>query len=149
MASFVASYFTAFRPGFSVSAGSFYDGWNTTVQAGPAWSLSSHLELGATYQFNMIRFTDRGLSLNAHLGLLRIEAAANVHLSFSGFLQYNSATDVASASARLRYHFREGRDLWLVYDEGVNTARDVLGGPRLPLSQNRAAMVKYTHTVMW
>jgi len=149
VASFVASYFTVFRPSLTVSAGSFYDGWNTTVQAGPAWSLSSHLELGATYQFNMIRFTDRGLSLNAHLGLLRIEAAANVHLSFSAFLQYNSTTDVASASARLRYHFREGRDFWLVYDEGLNTERDVFLGPRMPLSQNRAVMVKYTHTLIW
>jgi len=149
VASFVASHFTVFRPSLTVSAGSFYDGWNTTVQAGPAWSLSSHLELGATYQFNMIRFTDRDLSLNAHLALLRIEAAANVHLSFSAFLQYNSTTDVASASARLRYHFSEGRDFWLVYDEGLNTERDVFPGPRMPLSQNRAVMVKYTHTLIW
>ena len=148
-ASFVASHFTVFRPAMTVSAGSFYDGWNTTVQAGPAWNLSSHLELSATYQFNMIRFSDRDLSLNAHLALLRIEAAANVHLSLSAFLQYNSTTDVASASARVRYHFSEGRDFWLVYDEGLNTERDLLGGPRLPLSQNRAAMVKYTHTLIW
>ncbi len=51
-----------------------------------------------------------------------------------------------SFNARFRYHFSEGNDLWLVYNEGFNTVRDVFMGPRLPLSQSRAFLVKYTYT---
>jgi hypothetical protein len=143
---FEASRAATFRPTFTVSAGSFYDGWNAAFQAAPAWNISSHLEFAGEYQFNLIRFPDRQQSLNAHLVRLRVDAAADVHLSFSAFLQYNSTADVASLNARLRYRFREGNDLWLVYDEGLNTERDATGAPRLPLSQNRALLVKYTYT---
>jgi hypothetical protein len=143
---FEASRAATVRPTFTVSAGSFFDGWNATVQAEPAWNLSSHLELGGGYQFNLIRFPERQQSLKAHLIRLRVDAAADVHLSFSAFLQYNSTSDVASLNARLRYRFREGNDLWLVYDEGLNTERGPVGDPRLPLSQNRALLLKYTYT---
>jgi hypothetical protein len=144
---FQASRANTFRPTFTVSGGTFYDGWNGAIQAEPAWNLSSHFEFSAAYIFNLIRFPDRQEELNAHLGRVRLDVAMDTHLSLSAFLQYNSTEKVASANARIRYHFREGSDLWIVYDEGMNTARDVVGGPRLPLSQNRALLVKYTYTI--
>ncbi len=143
---FQASRAGTFRPSFTVSGGSFYDGWNAAIQAEPAWNLSSHFEFSAAYQLNLIRFPARQKELNAHLGRLRIDVAMDTHLSLSAFLQYNSTHDVASVNARLRYHFREGSDFWLVYDEGMNTMRD--GDPRIPLSQNRALLVKYTYTIV-
>ena len=36
------------------------------------------------------------------------------------FVQYNSLTEQATTNARLRYNFREGQDLWLVWNEGLN-----------------------------
>jgi hypothetical protein len=50
---------------------------------------------------------------------------------------------------RLRYNFREGSDLWLVYDEGFNTDREAEspGGPRLPVSNGRVLRLKLTHTL--
>ena len=145
---FQASRAETFRPTFTASAGSFYDGWNMALQAEPAWNLSSHFEFSAAYQFNLIRFPDRQEELNAHLARVRLDVALDTHLSLSAFLQYSSTEDVASVNARLRYHFREGSDLWVVYDEGMNTLRDGVGSPRLPLSQNRALLVKYTYTVV-
>ncbi len=88
----------------------------------------------------------RNESINAHLIRLRITAALNTHFSMNLFTQYNSADDDASINARFRYHFKEGNDLWLVYNEGFNTDRDVFMSPRLPLSQSRAFLVKYTYT---
>ena len=144
---FQASRAKTFRPTFTASTGTFYDGWNVALQAEPAWNLSSHFEFSAAYQFNFIRFPDRQEELNAHLARVRLDVALDTHLSLSAFLQYSSTDDVASVNARLRYHFREGSDLWVVYDEGMNTLRDGVGSPRLPLSQNRALLVKYTYTV--
>lgn len=137
-----------FRPNATMAAGTFYDGWRVFLQGGAAWNPSLHLELGGNYQLNVIRFSDRNESLNAHVVAFRIQTALDVHLSFSTLLQYNSTADDVDLSSRLRYNFREGNDLWLVYNEGFNTDRDGLTGPRRPLSQRRTLMVKYTHTFL-
>ncbi len=130
----------------TAGTGSFYDGWRTSLMLRPEWRVSPHLTLGGDYELNVIRFTDRNESIDAHLVRLRIDAALDKHFSANLFTQYNSADDDASINARFRYHFSEGNDLWLVYNEGFNTDRDVFTGPRLPLSQSRAFLVKYTYT---
>ncbi len=137
-----------FRPNATMAAGTFYDGWRVFLQGGAAWNPSLHLELGGNYQLNVIRFSDRNESLNAHVVAFRIQTALDVHLSFSTLLQYNSTADDIDLNSRLRYNFREGNDLWLVYNEGFNTDRDGLAGPRRPFSQRRTLMIKYTHTFL-
>lgn len=137
-----------FRPTGSISVGQFFDGRLVSLSATPAWNPSRHLELGIDYAFNAIRFADRGQSADLHLARVRIQSAYDVHLSLATFLQYNSATDEASVNARLRYNFREGNDLWIVYNETVSTD-PVLIVPPPPFSQPRALMVKYTHTFIW
>ena len=52
--------------------------------------------------------------------------------------------DVPSLNARLRF-VRDGTDLWIVYNEALNTDRYSLT-PVPPVSRGRAVMVKYTHT---
>jgi len=135
-----------YRGDLTLTTGSFFDGWRTSVRATPTWSISRHLELGGEYFVNLVRFGDRNAELNAHLARVRIQIAADIHLSLNTFVQYNSTIDQVTANGRLRYHFREGQDLWIVYNEAVNTDRDVLTGPRLPFSNSRVFLIKYTHT---
>lgn len=135
-----------FRPNFTLSVGGFYDGWKWTLRAGPSWTLSSHLELRGDYEYNRVRFNDRGQGFDAHIARLRVQTALNNHLSLKAFLQYSNVSDLVSINARLRYHFSEGNDLWFVYDEGVNTQRGQPATPRLPITDNRAILFKYTYT---
>ncbi len=135
------------RGAASVRAGSFYDGIRVAITGGPTWSVSKHLELGGAYTLDRIRFNDRGEALNSHLARLRIQTAADIHLSATALVQYSSVNDRLSVNARIRYHFREGSDLWIVYNDDLNTERDVLLGPRLGVSQARRMMVKYTYTL--
>jgi hypothetical protein len=130
----------------TAGAGSFYDGTRVNIAAQPEWRVSPHLTLGTDYELNIIRFSDRNESVDAHLVRLRVETALDTHFSASAFAQYNSAEDDLGVNARLRYHFSEGNDLWLVYDEGFNTERTTTTDPQLPLSQNRTLMLKYTYT---
>ena len=82
-----------------------------------------------------------------HVARLRIGAAANARLSATALVQTNSVDDRLGVNLRLRYNFSEGSDLWLVYDEGFNTDREVAEAvPRLPLSDTRVVRVKLTHT---
>ncbi|MFK7844798.1 MAG: DUF5916 domain-containing protein [Rhodothermales bacterium] len=138
-----------FRPEATLISGSFYDGWRTSLSPGVSWNVSKHLELGVDYELNIIRFPDRNQRLNAHLPRIRVQAALNRHFSAASFVQYNSLTDRMNINTRLRYHFREGNDLWIVYNEGVNADRTQMIGPRLPVTESRTVLLKYTHTFIW
>ncbi|MEM8488043.1 MAG: DUF5916 domain-containing protein [Bacteroidota bacterium] len=125
--------------------GSFFDGWQFTFGARPVWYISKYLELGGSYSFNHIAFPDRGQSFDVHIARLRVRTALNTKLSTNAFLQYNSVTRSVSTNVRFRYNFREGNDLWIVYNESLNTERHRLL-PMLPLTDNRTFLLKYTHT---
>lgn len=127
--------------------GTFYDGWQATATVTPIWYASPHLELRATYLYSHVWFSERGQGFDAHVARLRIGTALDTRMSAIAFVQYNSTADVLSANVRLRFNIREGNDLWIVYNEGVNT--DIVGMlPRIPRSDSRAFLIKYTHTLV-
>lgn len=126
-------------------AGSFYDGWRVTASVRPLWSLSSTWELSCLYQFSRVEFPDRDQKFLAHLVRLRLLATFTTKMSASAFIQYNGAADIIVANLRIRYNPREGNDLYLVYNHGVNTDR-YREVPSLPSTDNRAIMIKYSYT---
>jgi Domain of unknown function (DUF5916)/Carbohydrate family 9 binding domain-like len=134
------------RGNINASIGGYYDGTLIGADVEPQWSVSKYLELGGGYGVNRIEFTDRLQSTVTHLARLRVQVALNTHFSVNTFLQYNSTVNLMSGNARLRYHFREGTDLWIVYNEGINTVTENGPDPALPRSAGRSLMVKYTYT---
>ena len=137
-----------FRVGLSANAGTFYDGWRLTVGLRPTWTLSRFLELSGEYQLNRVRFPDRDEQFSGDIFRLRARASLNTHLSANTFVQYNSASDAVGVNVRLRYNFGEGNDLYLVYNEALNTDRR-RETPFLPLTDTRTILVKYTYTFVW
>ena len=110
------------RTGISAGYGKLYDGTRTTASLSPSMTLSRHVELGAEYQLNRIAFPTRKQSLNADIARLRIQAALDTRWSASGFVQYNNSARLFVSNVRFRLHLNEGRDLFIVYNEQVNTA---------------------------
>ena len=131
-----------------VEAGTFYDGWQVTANLTPIWYASPHLELSGFYQYSHIRFPDRNQRFDVHLARVRIGTALNTKLSTNAFIQFSSAAHTLSANVRFRYNFREGNDLWIVYNEGLNTDR-YRTTPTLPFTDARTVLVKYTYTFIW
>ena len=74
-----------------------------------------------------------------------MQAALNTSVSAHAFVQYNNVADAVAANVRFRYNFREGNDLWIVYNQGLNTNRH-RHDPVLPLTDSRTILVKYTYT---
>ena len=140
---------TIFRGEIRTTAGSFYDGRRVGLIFNPTWTVSRYLEIVGGYEVNRLEFADRGEATTTHLGRLRLNFAFNTHISFGAFAQYNNLDDRTSVNARFRYHFREGTDLWIVYNEGFNFERDRGFDPRLPWSAGRNIMIKYSHTFIW
>jgi len=128
-----------------MSIGTFFDGWRWQAEASPTWNPSPHLELGGTYQANLVRFPDRDQQFVAHVARSRVRVALNKKVSTNAFLQYNSAASRATADVRFRYNFGQGNDLWIVYNEGFNLDRRRTT-PALPWTGARSVLVKYTYT---
>jgi hypothetical protein len=139
----------AIRPNVTATAGEFFDGTRLALTTSFNWPMSRYVELQGGWEWNRIRFEERSQEFTAHLMRLSARMAANTKFSANPFLQYNTLTDQLSANVRFRYQFREGQDLWLVWNEGLNLEREVLGVPRLPLEDARTLTVKYTHTFIF
>jgi len=139
----------AVRPNLTLTAGEFFDGTRIQADASFDWAPSAHLGLRGGWEWNRVRFDERGQAFDANLLRLTARIALDTRLSVDIFGQYNDLTDQITTNSRLRYNFREGQDLWLVWNEGINLERDILGVPRLPLSNARTFTVKYTHTFVW
>jgi hypothetical protein len=137
------------RPNFTATAGQFFDGARQGLKTDLNWAVNQHLELVTGWEWNRIRFDERDQAFDSHLMRLQARGAVDVHFSIDAFVQYNSLTDVVSTNARLRYNFREGQDLWFVWNEGMNTQREILGAPMLPFTDARTLTMKYTHTFIF
>jgi len=75
------------------------------------------------------------------LGSLRIDYAFSPTLSLRTLTQYNSSTNQWSTSARFRYIYRPGSDLYIVYDE---VRRDINGIP-VEEFRDRRLIIKATY----
>ena len=128
-----------------LTGGALYDGSSYGIQLRPTWNMSRFFELGASYQFSRVRFPKRDDAFNVHIGRLRTQIGFTTKMSVNGFVQYNSSIDNLSANVRFRYNFREGNDLWLVFNEGRNTDRFGMD-PVPPALLGRSLLLKYTYT---
>ena len=127
------------------TAGGYYDGWRVSVGVTPTWSGISDLEIGGLLQYNLVRFPGRDETYVAPIGQLKVLATLSVKFSASALVQYSGADDAVSANLRFRYNPREGTDIYLVYNEGLNTDR-LDRTPVPPLSSGRALYAKFNYT---
>ena len=81
-------------------------------------------------------------TFTAPLAITRVTYTFNPRLFFSGLVQFNPIREVVSTNLRLRWEYRPGSELFVVY----NDQRDTLLVPdqRFPMLQNRAFVVKFT-----
>jgi hypothetical protein len=132
--------------------GELFDGTRTQYKIDPRWVANLHLEISGSYQLTMLRFPDTEMreqtEFNAHVGQLKSEFAVNKKISTSVFVQYSNVADLIGTNFRFRYNFREGQDLWIVFDQTLNTVLDGsrYGIAELPRNENRSILIKYTHT---
>lgn len=134
-----------FEMAVNFDIGSLYDGRRVSFGLQPRWSVSPELRLSGFYQINWIDFPDRNQKFVAHIVRLRALVMLSTKFSATAFIQYNSAADAVVANIRIRFNPREGNDLYIVYNEGLNTNR-YREIPTLPYSSSRAIMLKYTYT---
>lgn len=129
----------------SAAVGEFYDGRGVSVSVTPGWDASAHFRLSGAWQWNRIRFEDRGERFEAQLLRLRALVMLDTRISAIAFVQYSTAEDAVGVNLRFRYNPREGNDIYLVYDHSLRTDRRGLD-PVPPLTDRRALLFKYSRT---
>ena len=120
----------------------FYDGNRITVAPGVSWIFNKHLTAQALYEVNHITFpkdfSDNGDALYlSHLVSLNLSVFFSSKLSVKLLSQYDNLSNSLGSNLRLRYNPREGTDLYIVYNSGMNTQLKRLD-PHLPLIDNQA-----------
>jgi hypothetical protein len=134
------------RAELRATAGRFYDGAQTSASVSPIWNASRHVELSGLYQVDRIRFDARGERFTAPVARVRARVNVDARWSLAGFTQYNGASDLLTSNVRLRWNPAEGTDLYVVYNDGLNT--DPQGyTPARPAVESRTLLVKYARTM--
>ncbi len=123
--------------------GAYYDGDWTLLILNPYVQLSERLQLGLDLQRTRATFPGDRVPFDPDLIRLRADLALNPRLSASALLQYTSTEGEGAANVRLRYNFGEGRDIYLVYNEGLSVP-DGLAWSAVS-SQGRTVVGKVTY----
>jgi len=125
-----------FNGRLALERGSFYDGMKTTasLSTGRA-TLSPQLSVEPTFSVNAVDLPAG--SFTATLIGSRVTYTMTPFMFTSALLQYNSDARNVSANVRLRWEYRPGSELFVVYNE----ERDTLARG-LPDLKNRAFIVK-------
>ena len=121
----------------SYSPQEFYDGTRTEYSASVGARMNDQLSTEASYSRNEVDLDAGGFKLN--LASLRVDFAVTPTMTLRAISQYNSSTNQIGTSARYRWTYRPGSDIYVVYDE---VRRDPQG---LPLYNERRLILKFTH----
>ena len=121
----------------SASYGSFYEGTRTSLAYSGRLGLSAHFGVEPNITLNWVRLPYGDFT--ARLVGTRIGVAPTARLGFSALTQFNPSSHSLTSSARMRWEYIPGSELFVVYSDGRDTA--LRGYPAL---QNRSFAVKMT-----
>jgi hypothetical protein len=116
--------------------GSFYSGHRTAVgYTGGRVNLSPRLSVDPTYSINRVRLAEG--SFTTRLAGARVTYSLTPLMFVGALLQYNSTNHTVATNARLRWEYRPGSELFVVFNE----ERDTLAR-NFPGLANRSFIVK-------
>jgi len=121
----------------SASHGSLYGGTRSSVSYRGRIGLSPYLGVEPNVALNWVSLPTGDFT--ARLFGLRVAIAPTARLGFGTLMQFNPTAHSLTSSARMRWEYTPGSELFLVYSDGRDTA---VG--RYPELQNRSIAIKAT-----
>ena len=129
---------------YSASYGpqTFYDGDRTDMSLRAGVRVTSKLATSARFSRSDIDLPAGAFT--ADLGSFQVDYAFSPAISLRTLTQYNSSTDQWSTSARFRYIYRPGSDIYIVYDD-VRRDTNIPVSPFLEEFRDRQLLIKVTY----
>jgi hypothetical protein len=121
----------------SGSRGSFYGGTRTSAGYSGRLAVNAHVGIEPNITLNWVTLPYGDFT--ARLVGVRLAIAPTARLGFSGLTQYNPTARTLTSSARMRWEYTPGSELFVVYSDGRDT-----GSRSFPIVQNRSFAVKAT-----
>ena len=103
----------------------FFNGTRLDMLGTVGARITSQFSTQASYSRNDIDLPVG--EFKVHLAAFRIDYALSPNITLRAISQYNSSTEQWGSSARLRYTYRPGSDVYLVYDEVRRDPTDPTG----------------------
>jgi hypothetical protein len=119
------------------SRGSFYGGTRTSAGYTGRIALSANVGVEPNVTLNWVSLPYGDFT--ARLVGVRLAVAPTARLGFSSLMQFNPTGRSLTSSARMRWEYVPGSELFVVYSDGRDT-----GARSFPLLQNRSIAVKVT-----
>ena len=128
-----------FSGSLSARHGGFFGGDLTSVGFNRGRvEILSRLSLEPSVSHNWVRLPGQGFSTT--VAATRVNFTFTPRIYLSGLMQWNSSNDRVGANLRLRWEYRPGSELFLVYTED----RDTYDFSRVPVLSNRGLALKVT-----
>jgi hypothetical protein len=143
-ASFTPPRFRNIRVPVTATEGGFYNGRSFNFTISPTFNLGKHWEIEGTLNHTQLRFTN--LQTPITIARARFAYAFDLHLSLTLIVQYNSSANQIFNNARLRYNFKDGHDLFIVWNENFFTEQRVNEQLMRPVSGTQTLLIKYFYT---
>ncbi|MCP4904276.1 MAG: carbohydrate binding family 9 domain-containing protein [bacterium] len=118
---------------FHLGYGSFYDGIRTRTRSDFTFRLSKHFQTGVIYGFDNLRLP--GGDENIHVLQARLGLFFNADLSWVTLIQFDSVSDTLAINSRFRWIIEDGREVFLVLNQGFDTRDDVVAQRTAPLAK--------------
>ena len=120
----------------SFDHGTFYNGHRTTMGVSSGrLNLTPRVSVEPSYSVNWVDLVQG--SFTTHLMGSRLSFTPTPRMFMSAFLQFNSSSHAVASNVRLRWEYRPGSELFIVYNEDRDTR-----AARFPDLANRAFIVK-------
>ena len=104
----------------TLESGEFYDGDKTTLTISQGrLNLSPQLSIEPTYAGNWVTLPDSRST--THLAGTRVTYTVTPTMFASALVQYNTGVNAVSANVRLRWEYRPGSELFVVFNEQRDT----------------------------
>ena len=130
--------------------GDFYGGKRISINPVATYIFNKHFQTGIEYEYDHIQFpvefSDNGNALFQN-NLFRVNIAYffSSKLSVKLLSQLDELSNRITSNLRVRYNPQEGTDLYIVFNQGLNTDRTRLT-PHLPVINGQAVTVKFVKT---
>ncbi|MFP6654008.1 MAG: hypothetical protein VCB25_00155, partial [Myxococcota bacterium] len=114
-----------------VGVGSFFDGTRFRVRTDFSLRFSKFVQLGIVYGVNDIRLPDGDELI--HLLSTRLSLLFTPELSWITLVQFDNVSDSIAINSRFRWIIEDGRELFLVVNQGLDTSDGFRAGRTAPL----------------
>lgn len=113
--------------------GTFYDGTRASLESDVTLRFTRHVQTGLIYIFDNLRLP--GGDENVHVIRGRLSLLFTADLSWVTLVQYDSVSDRIGVNSRFRWIIEDGRELFLVVNQGFDARDEVRPTRTAPLAK--------------